>query len=302
LDKRNYKYFISDYEENFKISKINKKASILNNKIFFGQLISSIIDSPKILCFVYKGKVLPYIDSKIISFDYFLDYLKLEKSFILKPIDNDGGVGVVKVEYNDNGLLWNNNFITIKQFKNKVSELDNYFISETIKQHDYSNNLYSESVNTVRLLTMIDPLTKKPFIGACAHRIGNDTSKPVDNCAKGGYTAWVDVNTGLIGKAVNTKYKGVTPQFYFKHPDSNNPIEGVQIPFFEELKEQAFLLHDRLSFIEYIGWDFVLGIDNNWIVIEGNDCADLKLHQVHEPLLRNNNVKEFYSYHKIINS
>jgi hypothetical protein len=300
LDKENYRYFVSDYKENFGISSINNKASILNNKIFFDQLISSIVGSPKILSFVYNGAVLPYGNSKVISLSSLFDYLQEEKTFILKPIDDDGGIGVVKIEYSNDNLFWNNLNITLEQFKKRFSELDNYFISETIKQNDYSNKLYEHSVNTVRLLTMLEPSSKKPFIAACAHRIGNNISKPVDNCAKGGYTASINIDTGIMGKAVNTKYEGLAPVYYTVHPDSRGPIEGVKIPYFEDLKKQAIELHDRLNFIEYIGWDFVLGQDNKWIVIEGNDSADLKLHQVHEPLLKSQDVRCFYNHHKIL--
>lgn len=300
LDVNDYHLYISDFKENFKVSRINKKASILNNKIFFGQLISSIIKSPEVLCFIYQGKVLPFGNSNVITLDNLIEYLMKENSFILKPIDDDGGVGVIKVEYHDSSYYWNSSKFSLEKLKNKILKLDNYFVSETLKQNEYSDKLYCHSVNTVRLLTMINPSTNIPFIAACAHRIGNDVSKPVDNCAKGGYTACIDINSGIIGKAVNTKFKGSLPQYYTTHPDSGNPIEGVKIPFFEDLKTKAIELHERLSFIEYIGWDFVLGPDNKWMVIEGNDSADLKLHQVHEPLLKNPKIKDFYKYHKII--
>jgi hypothetical protein len=300
LDVNDYQLYISDFKENFKVSRINKKASILNNKIFFGQLITSIIKSPEVLCFIYQGKVLPFGNSNFISFDNLIEYLIKENSFILKPIDDDGGVGVVKVEYYNSNFYWNSSEFSLEQLRSNILKLDNYFVSETLKQNEYSDKLYSHSVNTVRLLTMINPSTNIPFIAACAHRIGNDISKPVDNCAKGGYTASIDVDFGIIGKAVNTKFKGTQPKYFSTHPDSGSPIEGVTVPYFEELKKQALELHERLSFIEYIGWDFALSKDNKWVVIEGNDSADLKLHQVHEPLLKNPEVLEFYRYHRVI--
>jgi len=78
-------------------------------------------------------------------------------------------------------------------------------------------------------------------------------------------------------------------------------------PFFDrELKEigtghDSLVLHlaSLLSFCPYIGWDLLV-TDDDVVVLEGNDGPDLKLHQVHRPLLADPRIRRFYEHHGVV--
>jgi hypothetical protein len=146
---------------------------------------------------------------------------------------------------------------------------------------------------------MVDPETGKPFVAAAAHRIGNEMSFPVDNCAMGGFTAAIDVETGIMGKAIRTKVKSRNLEWFSNHPDSGTQIEGFQIPNWANIRDKVLDIASNISFVPYIGWDIVLTPDG-FTIIEGNDGPDLKLHQVHKPLLSDARIKRFYAYHGVI--
>jgi hypothetical protein len=222
------------------------------------------------------------------------------KGVIFKPIEGDGGEGIFLCEYITGSFYWNQIPINEETFLNKLSKLNHYFISDLVQQHDYSNTIYSKSVNTIRIITMKDPLTLEPFIAVAAQRIGNEVSRPVDNCAKGGFTANIDLDTGILSKAVRTYFKGAVPEWYSTHPDSGKLIEGLQIPHWDIIKNKTLELAKNFSFLEYAGWDIVLLQNGNITVLEANDGADIKLHQVHGPLLINKRIKDFYIFHKAI--
>ena len=145
---------------------------------------------------------------------------------------------------------------------------------------------------------MIHPDTGRAFMAAAAHRIGTEKSFPVDNCAAGGLTASINMETGIMGKAVTTKNSDKL-NWLTHHPDTNAPIEGVAIPGWGKMTSDILDMANNFSFIPYIGWDIVITNDG-FVIIEGNDGPDIKLHQVHQPLLVNPDVKRFYQYHHVI--
>lgn len=299
LSKNDPKYYVSDFEENFKISRINKNPQVLNNKLVFPEIIGSFFKAPQIHALIYQGKLLPYKPESEFTETFALQYLKSGNAIIMKPIDGDGGIGIVKVYFDSIQAKynWNGNLIQEEELLKRFSTLNNYLVSDFVKQGEYTATLYSNAVNTIRIMSMIDPETGRPFVAFAAHRIGNDQSAPVDNCAMGGYTAPIDVKTGTMGAASASKFSGMTKPHYPIHPHSGNPIEGVVIPQWEKLKHEICELHGRLNYINYIGWDIVYAADGHFYLLEGNDQVDLKLHQVHSPLLLDSAVKKFYTYH-----
>lgn len=301
LANANREEYVTDFEENFRISQINKHTEILNNKLLFPEVIGSFFKTPESFALIYAGKFLPYHPISQFDEEAAIRHLNNDGVLILKPFDGDGGLGIVKVSSIKEGVyLWNGIEVNVQQLRIRFSQLNGYMVSDFVKQADYSNSIFKDSVNTIRLLTMINPNTGKPFIGAAAHRIGNVASAPVDNCAMGGFTAAIDIETGRLGIATATKFKSSQPPYYSSHPDSGAPIEKVTIPDWKKLCEEILNLHARLNFISYIGWDIVAGKDGHFYILEGNDGADLKLHQAHAPLLRNPAVREFYTFHKAV--
>jgi len=291
--------YISDYEENFRISRINKATALINNKLQFTEIVKSAVPMPDIKGIVESGMFVGYGNSSCAGIDDLLQYIQSSKGVVLKPIDGDGGVGIFLLKYSNDQYWWNQSAITEQQVRDKIAGLNYYFISDLVEQHAYCTALYPHSVNTIRILTFLDPALHKPFIAVAAHRIGNNVSRPVDNCAKGGLTAAIDLETGKLSRAVRTYFEGERPTWYAQHPDSGTQIEGFVIPGWELIKRKTLELAQSFSFLPSIGWDIVVLPDGSITVLEANSGADLKLHQVHQPLLTDERVREFYQHYGI---
>ena len=300
LMENNAEEYISDYQENFKMAGINKKAGIINNKLFFIELIRPFVFVPPVRGLFEQGRFVQYGLDSLTSVESLIDFIRSSPGVVMKPIEGDGGEGIIKVYCSNEYFIWNNESLMLLELNKRLSVLDHYFISDIVTQHAYSSSLYNDSVNTVRILTMIDAVDGNPFIAAAAHRIGNSRSKPVDNCAKGGLTANINIETGALGSAVRTYFSGEKPTWYTHHPDTNCKIEGLIIPNWSRIKETILQLALNFSFNPYIAWDIVVLPNGKITILEANDGADLKLHQVHQPLLANERVKNFYKHYKVI--
>lgn len=303
FNNNDYKNYVTDYAENFKTNKINTAKSLINNKLIFNELAEKYVWMPDIKGIIIKKQWIPYGKNSCSSWQHFYDYLTecVNKGVILKPIEGDGGIGIAKVSFiNENVYQWNQIQINKTELTDRLMNLEEYLVTDLVIQHDYANLLYSKSVNTIRILTMIDKNTNRSFIAAAAHRMGNDTSYPVDNCAKGGFTSKIDIETGILSKAVRTYFKSDTPTWYSVHPDNNEKIEGVNIPNWKIIKSKVLVFAENLASNPYLGWDIVVLENGDITILEANEGADLKLHQVHEPLLKNDHVKCFYHNQGVI--
>lgn len=301
LNREDHKLYISDFTENFRASRINASAKILNNKLLFLEVARQYVDIPQTLGLIEMGAWVRYGAFALRDYDDLFAYVQTKGAVILKPIEGDGGEGIIKMSQEGEILRWNNEPCSKREVEVRLSKLGNYLISDVVEQHPYSSSIFSKSVNTIRILTMLDVRSRTPFIAAAAHRIGNCKSAPVDNCAKGGFTASIDLGSGVIGKAVKTYFDGDRPQWLTHHPDSGSIIENIQIPHWAAVKRQVLELADGFSFVPYIGWDLVLQPNGRLIVLEANDGPDLKLHQVHKPLLCDQKVRNFYRDWRVIN-
>ena len=300
LKNNNYKDYISDIQENIKSRQINQDLVYIDNKILFPLFLKPFIPVNYEQMILMRGSISFFNDkSPIDSIEKLLKEAKRGAGFVLKPVDGASGIGVFKISYVNDSFLLNQQEKTYEELINFLKTLNNYLISPLIKQAAYAEKLYAKSVNTVRIITMIDPVSKEPFIAAAAHRIGNERSFPVDNCAMGSFTANIDIEKGVLGKAIITLVESPESKWHSVHPDSGNPIEGVEIPNWSIIKKEILEIAANVSFLPYIGWDIVV-IDDGFTIIEGNDGPDLKLHQVHQPLLINPRVKSFYQTYKVI--
>lgn len=300
LSEKDPKLYLSDYRENFKATRVNLNASIINNKLIFTELLKPYVNMPLVKGVVEAGQWISYGNNSCRSIEELLSYAKESKGVIFKPIEGDGGEGIFKLYWDNKVFFWNQNPIDEPALMRVLKSLNHYFISDLVQQHEYASKIYPKGISTIRILTMIQPETKIPFIAAAAHRLANDRSFPVDNCAKGGFTAKIDLESGQLGPAVRTSFPGKGPVWYSQHPDTNQNIEGVMIPNWRQIKEKVLELAEVFCFVPYIGWDIVLLPSGEITILEANDGPDLKLHQVHTPLLSDQRIVNFYRYHKVI--
>ncbi|MCM1452581.1 MAG: hypothetical protein NC102_09985 [Clostridium sp.] len=136
-------------------------------------------------------------------------------------------------------------------------------LEEAIENSECLKRLAPGSLNTVRIVTLIDKEGKLRIL-ASVLRMGNGTAF-TDNYHDGGMACAIDPSScRLKGKAY-----GMGCAEYEEHPFSKIKFDGYKIEGFD----QCLALAEKLAYEEpearYVGWDFAItpnGID----VIEGN--------------------------------
>jgi len=225
---QNKKYgdYLSDYCR-YKTRYINRDYSVVfNNKLLTERLLSSYIRCPKNYALIQHGNIVSINkDNDISNINSVIDFCKNNGSLVLKPISEGSGKGFALIKW-DEGFFINYKAITKEDLISFITGLNNYLIVEFINQGEFSNSLYPYATNTIRMLTMVDPVTKEPFIARAVQRIGNEKTKPTDNfrCGRGGLNAQIDLDTGTLGQAISITERGEIER-YDRHPDDIVVIE-----------------------------------------------------------------------------
>lgn len=293
----NYKLYLSDFARR-KTERINGKyALIINDKNIFTKIFQNDKLVAQIFGEIKNGNII--MNNIVKSFDDFYNLLKVNKSLFIKKQSGGGGKGIFKLSIEDEVIYLNNKEIDIADCKNFINSLSKHLIVEELTQAEYSQKIYSGTINSIRVITMRDPKTNDVFIPIAVHKFGSDLTKPVDNVWKGGMTSLVNLSTGQLGKPAYHKNNNHKIEWISTHPDTEEPIEGVIIPEWDKVKEIVLGAARSRENLKYVGWDVVV-TKKGVKLIEGNNYSEVSILQIHQPLLKDDKVKKFYEFHKII--
>jgi hypothetical protein len=181
-----------------------------------------------------------------------------------------------------------------------VEPLRAYLITEFIEQAPYAAAVYPGAANTVRVLTLWDVETRRPFIAAAAHRFGTARGGPTDNFHSGwgGLSARIDLGSGVLGPAAMLSGQGRLV-WCDRHPDTGAPIAGVTVERWGETVATILAVAARFPEAPAIGWDLVV-TRAGCCVLEGNSPPQVAVWQVHGPLLRDPRVRRFYQAYGVL--
>lgn len=233
---------------------------IFDNKNEFNSIFSK---------FVTRDWLYPISENKAKT----IEWIKNNKVFFAKPNNGQCGKGIEKIASGDIENNFNNSFEELYKHlvENKLELLE-----QPIKQHESMNKLNNSSVNTIRMVTIMNEVKEVTILTAFA-RIGN--GKHVDNFNSGGMTAKIDVETGMIlEEAVNKK-----GEIFAIHPISGTKIKGFQIPNWNEAKKMVKEAAKLSLNVRYIGWDVAITEDGVTLV-EGNQFPGHDIYQVAEKM------------------
>ena len=182
--------------------------------------------------------------------------------FFCKPLDGQCGGGVFRL---DTAVDTDRDSV-----REKLSQ-GVYLVQTCVVQHPEMARIYDKSVNTLRILTVMDKETGKPVPLAGEVRFGAHGSV-VDNLAAGGVAVGIDLQTGQLSEFGICKKGGAkrTPV----HPDSQVRFADVKLPHVQEAVAKAEALHAKLPSIRLIGWDIAI-TPGGPVFIEGNDNPEI---------------------------
>jgi hypothetical protein len=205
-----------------------------------------------------------YVDTVGCTREEFVKFAQRHKAFIVKPIDGGFGLGVRRVETTtetDLGALHD---------ELKGSRM---LAEEIIRQHEEMASFHPDSVNAVRVTTVLkDGRTQ---VVTAAVKFGNGHSI-TDNFYAGGILAAIEPETGVV---VST---GVDKdgRRYVRHPVTNRQILGLTIPQWDDVVALVGRAAPRLPRVRYVGWDVALSKEGGPVLVEGNDMGTLRGQQL----------------------
>lgn len=196
-----------------------------------------------------------------------LKFIKKHSTFMAKPISGTCGKGIEKINVKD--------YKSLEELYNYLIKAEHDFeLEEIIIQNEKLNKIYAGSINTLRVVTILDDYSIPHVI--CAYfRIGNGSF--VDNFNSGGMVAPVDEEKGIVLDKAIDKNKNL----YENHPQTGTKIKGFKFPDWEEalkmVTEAALITKE----IRYVGWD-VAFTPNGPVLVEGNDYPGHDIYQLPE--------------------
>ncbi len=295
LDRNDPSLYVSDYRRYLRTRHMvhARLQDIINNKLSTHLLLQNLaIPTPPLFGVYYRGGVHLYPSETRLEVPEYLAQLPVGERVFMKPLGGAEGKKLYSVHRVEDGLRINRQHVDIETASRMITAANRpLIIEDLVEQHPSQAELYPETTNTLRLLTMIDLETHEPFIVIAVQRIGSAASGNVDNWTQGGLSARIDLETGTLSKAARLP-RGLELEWFSTHPDSGAAIEGSPVPHWPEVKDVVLRAARAISFLEYVGWDVIVGPDGP-VVLEANINSGMNVLQVHQPLLADPRVRAY---------
>ena len=237
-------------------------ATVLDDKNMY-DLYFYDINRPKTIGRVIDGS---FFDESYcrIALNELLDKCTTNRQVILKPaVSSAAGAGI--------------EFWSVDDGKPALEEFlkrhKNYIIQDLIQQHDDINNIYKDSVNSIRIVTCC--LDGKTEILSSVIRMGVNGCR-IDNASKGGLFCGIN-DDGSLKKYGYSK----SGEAYVSHPQGAVFAE-CRIPNYSKCKELCVNLSNRfIRVAKLVSWDLAVDKNAEPILIEVNLCyGGADIHQI----------------------
>ncbi|MCF0135781.1 MAG: hypothetical protein HUJ69_05100 [Lachnospiraceae bacterium] len=198
-----------------------------------------------------------FLDLALVDDDQLIAFVRNKEYIVAKPNDGECGEGIEKIR--------TDRFDSPETLATYLRDPAKNFgvVEELLVQHPEMSRLYPESVNCLRLCTLVTEGK-----GKCLYAVlktGNN-GKFVDNLENGGYACHVDMETGVVIGPGHTNRQDKVEA----HPATGVAFRGFRIPYFKEavaLAEAAALV---VPDMRYVGWDICI-LEDGPAIIEGNN-------------------------------
>ena len=291
LDMHKRRQYLSEFDW-YKSRYINEPFDeMLNNKVITTEALRQYIRVPQIYLVNGRGFTVEMPPPG----DTLIRIVREKGDAMLKPLKKGKGNGVHRLTCSGVHLTIDGKSASESSIRRLVEAKRDWYLSETLHQHDYARALYDGTVNTIRLITMRNPDSGRIELFFAVQRVGTSHTIPVDNASQGGLVCRVDLETGRLspGKRLHDR------RDYEYHPESGIRLEDVFIPGWQEMKEEILRLANRFPYLHFVAWDVVKLPDGGNCVIEANTSSGVNIIQLWGGQ-RNGPLGAFYRRHGVI--
>jgi len=228
------------------------------------------------------------VPGTIAQFDTLFDVQKLsqslknESAFVIKPNAGSQGNGILVIQdkQEQNFVTASGKTKTHSDLKNLICEIingnysqlgdsDTAYIEPLIRQHKILQDFAPYGLCDIRLV-----LTEGKLVSAML-RVPTKSSGGKANLHQGAIGAAIDLATGTIRHCF---YKN---QEITHHPDNGQPIVGVVLPFWSQIKQMSIACTQAIP-LGYMGVDICLDQELGPLVLEVNGRPGLEIQNVNQ--------------------
>ena len=279
LTDENYREYISDYQRR-KSRNINGVYKIvLDDKLLFEEIFRHYVRVPAVYAWLSDG-MLYSLHGYEVTMKNFSAFLTQKQKTVLKWIRGHEGKGTfVITALEQHQFDVNGEKKTAQEIMKLCSGYGDAILCEYIRQSAFEDALYPDSTNTLRIVCAKKKHEQSARVLKAVQRIGNNTSKPVDNVSQGAISCEVNIHTGELGRCFVAKQHGTWSSGFEIHPDTGVQITGRKIPGWEQLVQEIETLTNRFPWLGFVAWDILL-TEEGYCVIEGNASAGCTMFQM----------------------
>lgn len=295
--RKKVKAYISDNIYFSKLGQVNMRNNVvLSNKwVFHNYFDKYPVLLPKCWGYFHKNGGIWKDTGETFGFDDLPKiFLRMDgHKVVIKPIRGSSGARIVVANVRSEGddvyLLISGTKVPLVEFAENFKKT-NYIIEDRLLQHDDLNAIYPHAVNSIRINTLNDTTGVKLW-GAII-KLGTGGAE-IDNWGKGSLCVGIDMDSGkMLTGSYDIHFSNKILAPFSVHPDTKAQFEGVQLPYWQELKATVCQAAKMAPILPYIAWDVAITPEGPCI-IEGNGRSDLSMVQVHGGL-RNQEIIEWW--------
>lgn len=253
----------------------DKYSILLSDKNIAEQLFRSVsIEQPYTICKLINGKIYTSDLKEKNFYEINLELKqKLYEKIFIKPVDGEGGYGIMIFHLSENNKYINNNNVELNEtFLLNISGENDYIVQVGIIQDESITKIYPNSVNTFRIAT--ENIKGKVRVICSVLRIGKQGNE-VDNASQNGIVLGIDYNTGNCRDYAIDESGGV----FYKHPDTNFVFKNHKINEWDSIVNFTLQCATKLPQFTYLGWDIAL-TQEGLMAIETNLEFGIDLYQI----------------------
>jgi len=203
------------------------------------------------------------------------DWLKLQENFVIKPVSGFGGGGIIVVRKRaklaGEWFLMDNSKVNIGDLRFHALDIlsgqyslhdlpDFVMIEERIKIAKVFRNYAYQGTPDIRVIVY----NKVPVMAML--RLPTVQSNGKANLHQGALGVGIDLATGITTYA----YSQLAGKFIKNIPDSNRKINGIRLPYWNEILTLAVKTQEAIPSLGYMGVDIVIDKDRGPLVLELN--------------------------------
>jgi len=237
-------------------------------------------EQPKTLFKKCRGKYFDNTNNEISKIEAESLLVADELDKIIKPSQSDGGARVRKIHVENKQANIDKKQKNLSEIEDVMSEnnsanyTQNYIVQYKVNQHTILEEFHSNSLNTVRILTM--RWNRRIHVLLNFIKFGNN-GNIIDSGSVGSVFFGLDEN----GKPNDNLAVNISLDSFKEHPYTHKSFSDIGIlPGYDKLVELVKFEHTKALHMDFAAWDVAIKNDETPCLIEINSNPFVPIHQI----------------------